>query len=453
MKRRWFSQSLVAVLAVVLAGCDSGTPTSLASASGTSPSALPSSTSTSRSGAPGVPNPQASLTPSSPPTALTGQVAQCPKGSTPNRAGPAKQERPALGYNNPQAAMDTESGRVVVWDAESMSTWTLDVCTNTWKAMKPAQEPRPMVRRLVYDARWGVVIAFTDPTFDAWQVTGVWIYVVDTNTWTELPSPMPAHGIWEYSQQHLVYDSRSGMVLSLDMATMALWAYELGRNTWTKVPQTGQVPGLQQVRHGPHGRDLRDVCNVPYHSFLSYDSVAGRVVLALPGHETWLFNPTTGVWTKEASTPQIPVFDHWGFERGTEVTFDAAHKRTVIYSLGLLSTYDAATRTWTTVPGIPTVSPAQQPDQPLKPSPMTRSGHTLIYDPINKRVLMFGGSSLISTDPMARGHWRDNDDILAYDLKTHTWTTIVPATSLPATRQASSLRAARASTPEGFSPL
>ena len=122
--------------------------------------------------------------------------------------------------------------------------------------------------------------------------------------------------------------------------------------------------------------------------------------------------------------PRIPAFWGWAAtDSGTDATFDAAHRRTVIYSLGLLATYDVATHTWTTVPRIPPVSPAQQPDQPLvTPGPMTRSRHTLVYDLINKRVLMFGGISVLSTG------WRDNDDVSAHDLKTNTWTTIVPAT-------------------------
>ncbi|MEO8555689.1 MAG: hypothetical protein ABI474_03370 [Actinomycetota bacterium] len=100
----------------------------------------------------------------------------------------------------------------------------------------------------------------------------------------------------------------------------------------------------------------------------------------------------------------------------------------MIYNLGVLATYDAATHTWTTVPHIPPVSPAQQPDQPVvTPGPMTRSGHTLVYDPINKRVLMFGGTSVLAPG------WRNNGDVLAYDQTTSTWTTIVPATILSAT--------------------
>ena len=145
-----------------------------------------------------------------------------------------------------------------------------------------------------------LVRAFTDlAVLQGRGTRGVWAYVVDTNTGTERPSPTPARGIQQYSRQQLVYDSRSGMVLSLDTEAMALWAYDLSRNTWTRVPQTGQVPG---------DRDLRDVYKGPYPLFVSYDSVAGRVVLAVAGGGTWLCDPTTGAWTKEAITPRIPAF-------------------------------------------------------------------------------------------------------------------------------------------------
>lgn len=307
MRRSTMVSMAVGLLLLFAAGCTEDTPSTSTS---TSPSASPTSTSSSRSGSLTVPNTTASPTPSSPPTAWAGQVAQCPRGATPNRPGPANQERPAVGSDafGLAAAMDTESGLVVAWDSVSMSTWTLNVCTNTWKQMNPAQEPRATVRRMVYDAEWGVVIAFTDFVFFEGKVTGVWTYVADTNTWAELPSPRLAAGLLEYSQQHLVYDSRSGMVLSFDTATMFLWAYDLDRNMWTKLSQAGHVPGA---------RDLRDVYKGFYPSFVSYDSVAGRLVLAIAGGGTWLFDPTTGVWTNEAITPRIPAFWGWGRRAAT----------------------------------------------------------------------------------------------------------------------------------------
>jgi len=304
------------------------------------------------------------------------------------------------------AAMDTQSGRVVVWNTKSRSTWTLDVCSNTWQAMKPAQEPDSAVGRMVYDSALDVTIAFTHPIYEPGRRVSVWTYLFETNTWTKLPASAPGPRIWPYVRD-LVYDSRSGTALFfLEDAT--LWAYDLTRNAWTKANQTGQVPGE---------RDLHDehTDNQFYPSFLSYDSVAGRVVLALVGGGTWTFDPLAGVWTKaKAVTPRIDV---GYYAAGSEVTFNAVHKRTVIYSYGRLATYDAAAQTRTTVP------PRQLPDSaPLMTGPLARLHHTLVYDPINKRVLMFGGQS-----QMPAG-WQSLDDVWAYDLTSRTWAQVVPAT-------------------------
>jgi hypothetical protein len=84
---------------------------------------------TTRTGASATPGASSPL-----PTAFV-----CPPGSTPGRTGPAKQVRPDPPDAYLGAAMDAASGQIVaVETTEAMTrTWTLDVCTNTWRMMRP----------------------------------------------------------------------------------------------------------------------------------------------------------------------------------------------------------------------------------------------------------------------------------------------------------------------------
>ncbi len=89
----------------------------------------------------GSPGPQGSPTWSASP--MASHVAHCRAGSAPDKPGPPDQPRPPLGTDMVYrpAAMDSQSGHMVVWDPDSRATWTFDVCTNTWQPMRPIQEP------------------------------------------------------------------------------------------------------------------------------------------------------------------------------------------------------------------------------------------------------------------------------------------------------------------------
>ena len=164
-------------------------------------------------------------------------IAVCPLDAAPNNPGPPGQERPKLGDRTYSAAMDAQSGRVVVVDAAG-TTWAMDVCTNTWKAMRPSVEPSlSRGSSLVYDADNDVVVGF-----DAGRV---WTYSVDTNAWSRLPTSTPAH--YPTPSSHFVYDPVSAQTLMLDLAASKMWAYSLKSNTWTEVEQGTLRPGHGSV--------------------------------------------------------------------------------------------------------------------------------------------------------------------------------------------------------------
>ena len=56
--------------------------------------------------------------------------------------------------------------------------------------------------------------------------------------------------------------------------------------------------------------------------------------------------------------------------------------------------------------------------------PLVRIGHTLVYDAVNKRVIMVGGSSRVgeSNEDM----WQQLGDAWAFDLAENEWLRLVP---------------------------
>jgi hypothetical protein len=324
--------------------------------------------------------------------------------------GSADQARPELN-ERAGVAMDSQSGRVVAFDAGSATTWTFDVCANAWQRMRPAQEPQlGHWGRLAYDARADLIIAFPIDGYTPWT------YSVKANEWTELPATAGSPDT--SSLNDLAYDQISGQALLRDSGTAELWAFAVETNTWTKVEQGGDMPAENPNQQGgePH-----------FHSLLSYDSFADRLVLTLLGDagETWSFAPRAGAWTQQKSA--LPTLNTGYIESGGEAVFDTARGLTVVFSDGVLATYDAAADEWTKVapgPGWPDMDMVD--DMPT--GPLARLGHWLVYDPVNERIVMFGGHARMLEDN-GNGDivWRDLDDVWAYDLSTNSWVELVSA--------------------------
>jgi hypothetical protein len=143
-------------------------------------------------------------------------------------------------------------------------------------------------------------------------------------------------------------------------------------------------------------------------------------VLTQLGWRTWSFDPLAHAWTKKQAV--LSGVNTGFIDSGREVTFDAAGGRTVFFSDGILATYDAGADAWKVVRSGPNWPPAGTIDG-SSTGPLARLYHSLIYDPVNERVVMLGG--LARTE---KG-WQDPGDVWAYEMGTNSWIQLVPPPS------------------------
>lgn len=342
-------------------------------------------------------------------------IATCPAESRPDAPGAADQARPS---EISSAAFDSQSGRVVVLESPSQVTWTFDVCTNEWeKVLPPDGAPPYSGLELEYDAGTDLTVAFAE----APEGIIAWTYSVEDNVWTELPEVAPA----PEQVGTLVFDPIRGRILTGDVLTGRLWAFDSGANTWADIDQGDtQIPDPLAP--------------------LTFDTKLNRVVLTSVPGPTWLLDPASGEWTEQgAESPQVNLEPG---PRGGAATFDAAGSRTVLFGDGVLATYDAAADEWSEAErgsGWPPAESGSAGDVSDDPEgdpqevattigPLARTGHTLLYDAVNERVLLVGGHARTA------GGWQASTDVWAFDPPTNTWAELVPSGNLSVAHDGSS---------------
>jgi hypothetical protein len=345
---------------------------------------------------PGTPPPRVAV--------AVGPAPPCPPGSTPDTPAPTDQARPP----SPGAmAFDRGAGRIVLYAAGSAGpeTWTFDVCTNTWTWMHPNREP-PDLGDLVYDVDSDVTIGAS------WGegASPIWAYDLKANTWTETgraPGGFP-------SLRLRLYDPVSGFVVATgddgDPGTLGseLWSYEVETDTWTPIPQANR-PAIEPREY-------------------AYDASVDRLVAYADaggqpgGATTWLFDLRTGTWSGTgAGTPGFS-YGMWGM--GPAIAYDEAAERTVMAGQGRSVAYDAATDRWETLFETPSG------DQPgaCGTRPECRLGRQMVYDPVNGRLVAYGGNVYTTCT------WEAADDMWAFDMATRSWTLVLPPTPVPLLR-------------------
>jgi hypothetical protein len=290
---------------------------------------------------------------------------------------------------------------VVLTGVDIVETWTFDVCTNTWTRMHPDREPPAMP--IVYDVDSDLTVGVT---FDR-----VWAYDLEANTWTEkglTPPFVDEIGL-------LFHDPVSGNVVALaddddgDTLGLVLWSYEVVTDTWTPIPQ------VEPLVIGSH------------YEFFAYDASVDRLVAyayawkpagdAYLGRDfeakTWLFDLRTGTWSgTSAVTPPDFTAGLWGAVPA--IAYYEAAQRTVILGQGHAAAYDATADRWEILYEGSTA-------EDCGTRPECRQMPFMVHDPVNERLVVYGGSIWTGSDLVAP------DDVLAFDTRTREWTVLLEA--------------------------
>ncbi|NMM21933.1 MAG: hypothetical protein HHJ11_00250 [Phycicoccus sp.] len=258
--------------------------------------------------------------------------------------------------------------------------------------MRPPSEPALGGRSaLVCDADAHLIVAVPQDGF-------VWTYSVEDNRWTPRPwsggSPPPLLG-------QATYEPLSGNVIAHDSRSGDLLSYSVGASEWTTFGKPVPI-------NGDRNDDL-----------MTYDTAQRRLVLIHtpdPRH-AWTFQPTSGLWSEQVAPPQI----NFGYgPTGGEIAYDQSAQRTVIFSFGVLATYDATQDRWATVP-----LPRSLFNPLTTAGPLARVYHTMVYDPVNERIVILGGA--VRRSENTGGDSPEADDVWAYKVASNTWTELVPS--------------------------
>lgn len=352
----------------------------------------------------------------------------CPKGSKPDRAGPADQPRPALVGPDVLAAMSRPTAQVVVgetgltssgagtWSLEA--TWLFDVCTNTWRrgGTGSTSAQRPELAQFVDYEDAGVVVGLP------FGLVPAWTYDLTTDRWTQLP----ANDSTLESRPSAVYDPDGKQLLDWQADTGTVRSYNLSANVWSVLDTSDAGVGPQ-----PQQRPEDEAVVV-------YDSAAKRLLLILttPGSKeqgrTWAFDPSTRRWAERA---RVPNTLENGFPAGWAAAFDPGTERTYVFGDTALLSYDAGEDRWTVHergPGWPSANGRGKPSL----DPLARAGHALVADPVNGRLIVLGGSVRRSGEPTGGaepdGPSVATDDVWAYDPVFTTWTKLLGRSEQPA---------------------
>jgi N-acetylneuraminic acid mutarotase len=152
-----------------------------------------------------------------------------------------------------------------------------------------------------------------------------------------------------------------------------------------------------------------------------YDSADGRVIVfggwdsTTDFNDTWAYDPAANTWTDLNPGGAKPPVRH-----ESAMAYDADAGKVILFGGMTASTaqeladtwaYDPAANTWTEL-------------KPAGAAPAARIDHSMAYDPVARKVILFGGSS----------HGGRQGDIWAYDATASAWTKLSPTGAAPAAR-------------------
>ncbi len=213
------------------------------------------------------------------------------------------------------------------------------------------------------------------------------------------------------SEHAAAYDTTNALLVvfggwdSSNVTNNETWAYDATANSWANAAPAGTLPAARAQHQ------------------MVYDAVSGKVImfggiLKSDGDQlkdTWAYDAAAKTWTELQPTGASP-----SARSSFSMVYDDLDQKIILFggwdkagSAHLSDTwaYDPAANTWTDM-------------APTGTAPSARGSHALAYDPVENKIVLFGGTD--STTYF--------DDTWVYDVATNTWAQVTPAGETPPAR-------------------
>ncbi|MDY6834280.1 MAG: kelch repeat-containing protein [Chloroflexota bacterium] len=333
---------------------------------------------------------------------------------------------------------DAANNKVVLFggldEVRSDETWICDVNTGVWTLNSPSVKPSARTdHAMAYDSVQGKVVLFGGS--DGARNGETWTYDLVSDTWTEMNPEVSPSARYDHD---MVYDSANGRIVLFGgwdgSRSDETWTYDLASNTWTQMDPDSSPPARDRhamaycpdgengevVLFGGHDQESRlddtwiyDIAIDNWteinpddkpgarddHAMACGITDGGADIVLFGGQaddekldDTWLYNLDSGVWT------EIDIDTKPAARSGHAIILDSANDKVIAFGdLSDTWAYDITTSTW------------EEIDMNAKPS--ARSNHAMTYVLGSGKIVLFGGY-----DRTGR-----LDDTWVYDVSTGVW--------------------------------
>ena len=268
------------------------------------------------------------------------------------------------------AVLDPAHRRMLVFAGQSAGgeladLWALDLGTDTWTELATSGGPATRVnpaavvdpvrqRMIVFGGRTGATTTFDD----------VWALDLGTLQWSPLPK-----GPGPRQRPHYATDGRRAWFYGGEGFLSVfgdLWQYDFASDTWTALPNAGDAPSAR-------------TCGAM--------TVSGNRLIVHGGHDlavvrdgTWQYDLDAQVWSQVSTEGGTAAGAHWAYALDSDCD--------TLYLAGgdHLDNYDTA---FTDLLPLRTLQFSKLHTSSLPPP---RDHATLVFDPANRRLVLYGGS-------------------------------------------------------------
>jgi N-acetylneuraminic acid mutarotase len=300
---------------------------------------------------------------------------------SPSGAVPAGRAASAMDY-------DPNSKRLIMFGGAGTTenlndTWAYDPASKIWIGCKPSGDlpSKRDYHSLVYDPTSHRLLLFGGIAWATGEALNeTWVYDPAANAWSLLnpAGDLPPARAWctivsdHDTGKLILFGGMAGDLaneLDPEIRLNDLWAYDPVSITWTNLNPTGAVPAAR------------------FAQMMAYDPSTRRVIMfgGATGtsrfNDTWAYDSASNAWTELKPAGALPTPRGGGC-----MTYDPSSKRMIVFGGGKSLTelfndiwaYDPSANTWTelTVSGL---------------RPGVRGVPNMTYDPVTKRLIMFGG--------------------------------------------------------------